>query len=306
MAVLPFARKRDEQRKARRLKLVMRIRVRNDWGRADIAQTRDVSKAGLCFLSSLRYNVDDSRVHQSIDKLVQRSPSTGRWLDAGVPAARARADRAERYVVMLPKSDIVIVTPPSASAHALSLGDQSLELPPAASGEILHVKVATPWRVFIGLPFSLPKSITLAEVTLRPTPQGGVRISLLLVDASAHQARQNAEFLAGAIRGQPIVLALRLAGGPLRVDLQAKGSEIHGDLELSPGHVAMVLDLADSFVDQLAARRAATRRRPLEDAGVAAAEADASSTTRTLPDSGAASSSMVQTRGAGVGLGVRD
>lgn len=51
--------KRDEPRKARRLKLVMRIRVRNAWGRSDIAQTRDVSKAGLCFLSALRYNVAD-------------------------------------------------------------------------------------------------------------------------------------------------------------------------------------------------------------------------------------------------------
>ncbi len=49
--------KRDQPRKARRLKLVMRIRVRNAWGRADIAQTRDVSKAGLCFLSSQRYSI---------------------------------------------------------------------------------------------------------------------------------------------------------------------------------------------------------------------------------------------------------
>ena len=40
-----------ERRKARRLKLVMRLRVRNVWGEADIAQTRDVSKAGLCFVS---------------------------------------------------------------------------------------------------------------------------------------------------------------------------------------------------------------------------------------------------------------
>jgi hypothetical protein len=51
--------KSGEQRKARRLKLVMRIRVRNAWGQADIAQTRDVSKAGLCFVSSQRYSVGD-------------------------------------------------------------------------------------------------------------------------------------------------------------------------------------------------------------------------------------------------------
>jgi len=49
----------NQVRKVRRLKLTMRIRVRNAWGQADIAQTRDVSKAGMCFVSTLRYNVAD-------------------------------------------------------------------------------------------------------------------------------------------------------------------------------------------------------------------------------------------------------
>lgn len=49
-----------EQRKVRRLKLTMRIRVRNDWGVSDIAQTRDVSKAGLCFVSTQRFQVGEN------------------------------------------------------------------------------------------------------------------------------------------------------------------------------------------------------------------------------------------------------
>jgi hypothetical protein len=49
----------QEQRKTRRIKLVMRIRVRNSWGQADIAQTRDVSKTGLCFVSNLKYGIGD-------------------------------------------------------------------------------------------------------------------------------------------------------------------------------------------------------------------------------------------------------
>lgn len=48
-----------DRRKSRRLKLVMRLRVRNSWGVTDIAQTRDVSKGGLCFLSSKIFNVAD-------------------------------------------------------------------------------------------------------------------------------------------------------------------------------------------------------------------------------------------------------
>jgi len=49
----------SERRKHRRLRLTMRLRVRNSWGVVDIAQTRDVSKAGLCFLSNQRFGVGD-------------------------------------------------------------------------------------------------------------------------------------------------------------------------------------------------------------------------------------------------------
>jgi hypothetical protein len=48
-----------EKRKTKRLKLAMRIRVRNVWGISDIAQTKDVSKTGLCFVSIQRFQVDD-------------------------------------------------------------------------------------------------------------------------------------------------------------------------------------------------------------------------------------------------------
>lgn len=48
-----------DRRKARRLKLVMRVRARNSWGVTDVAQTRDVSKAGLCFLSAKLFTVGE-------------------------------------------------------------------------------------------------------------------------------------------------------------------------------------------------------------------------------------------------------
>jgi len=48
-----------ERRSAKRISLVMRIRVRSTWGLIDIAQTRDVSKTGLCFFSGKIFNVSD-------------------------------------------------------------------------------------------------------------------------------------------------------------------------------------------------------------------------------------------------------
>ena len=48
-----------ERRKSRRLNLVMRLRVRNNWGVTDIAETRNVSKDGLCFVTTRIFNVGD-------------------------------------------------------------------------------------------------------------------------------------------------------------------------------------------------------------------------------------------------------
>lgn len=48
-----------ERRAVKRIKLVMRVRVRNPWGVTDVAQTRDVSKTGLCFLSNNVYGVGE-------------------------------------------------------------------------------------------------------------------------------------------------------------------------------------------------------------------------------------------------------
>jgi hypothetical protein len=48
-----------DRRKAKRLRLVMRVRARNAWGVIDVAQTRDVAKAGLCFLSPKVFTVGE-------------------------------------------------------------------------------------------------------------------------------------------------------------------------------------------------------------------------------------------------------
>src|SRR5574337_685203 len=59
-SVRPAKGKREgERRRTHRLKLTMQLRVRNNWGLSVIAQTRDVSKAGLCFVCSQRFQVGE-------------------------------------------------------------------------------------------------------------------------------------------------------------------------------------------------------------------------------------------------------
>jgi hypothetical protein len=48
-----------EARRSHRLRLTMQLRVRNSWGVVEIAQTRDVSKSGLCFVSTQRFSPGD-------------------------------------------------------------------------------------------------------------------------------------------------------------------------------------------------------------------------------------------------------
>ncbi len=48
-----------ERRKLRRVRLSMQLQVRNARGVTDLAQTRDVSKAGLCFVSNNRFEVGE-------------------------------------------------------------------------------------------------------------------------------------------------------------------------------------------------------------------------------------------------------
>jgi PilZ domain len=77
-----------EKRRAKRIKLMMRIRVRNAWGIVDVAQTRDVSKLGLCFLSAKLFTLGEevfvilpfsanSVPVETKGKVVWTSPTTG-------------------------------------------------------------------------------------------------------------------------------------------------------------------------------------------------------------------------------------
>jgi hypothetical protein len=50
---------KSDRRRVRRLKLTMQLRVRNALGVVDIAQTHDVCKSGLCFVSRLRFSPSD-------------------------------------------------------------------------------------------------------------------------------------------------------------------------------------------------------------------------------------------------------
>ena len=77
-------------------------------------ELRDSSKV----VAILKLNVSGPRVREAIDAIVRADTEHGEWLDAGIPAATAYADRAPRIFVM-PAPNMVVVVPPSAKDAAL-------------------------------------------------------------------------------------------------------------------------------------------------------------------------------------------
>jgi hypothetical protein len=242
-------------------------------------QLRDSSNV----VAVLRYNVSRARMHAALEALVQRDTRHGAWLDAGAPAARASADRAERVFVM-PAPHIVVVAPLSAAQSAMSLHGP-LHFPPPHGNEALVAFVRTPWRAFIGIPFNVPKSIRWVRLGIAPTPAGGAVASLVAEDASAKAARADAESLTDAINALTQVnlgfvgalFGARHISFIQPVNFQAQGNEIVGTITASEKQLTGLIEAVSAQAKAVAdadqaragarARAAASARVRARDAG---------------------------------------
>jgi len=209
----------------------------------------------------LQFNVPQERVRSAVDLLVQRDPEGG-WLDAGVPVAKAHADRGERAFVF-PSPQVLVVTPPAAQASAERL-PRKFRLPSPKGDEIALAKLATPWRAFLGLPVVIPKSIRAAELRLSPRPDGGIVIDVLAHDETEPLARSDAEALTSALAAATS-LNLGMFGAVLfgssqkkfieKGTFEADGSDIRGEIVLTRSQVETVLELASGFLGSRSAPR---------------------------------------------------
>lgn len=202
----------------------------------------------------LQFNVPQERVRAAVDVLVARDPE-GSWLDAGVPVAKAHADRGERAFVF-PSPQVLVVTPPSAQASAQRLS-KKFRLPAPKGDEIALAKLATPWRAFLGLPVAIPKTIRSAELRLSPMPDGGVTIDILAHDETEALAVADARALTRALQ-LATSLDLGLFGAVLfgtsqkkfiqKGSFEADGADIRGEIVLTRAQVETLLELAGGFL----------------------------------------------------------
>lgn len=210
-------------------------------------------------MALLAYNVPQTQMRDAIDQVVKRD-ATGRWIEAKFPAAIATADRAERLFA-LPKKQLVIVSPLSAQQSVLTQGPKVSFPKPRGTAAVVAV-IKTPWRVFLGTQFSLPKSIKSMKLQVTPLGAGDASLEVLAEDASEDEARENARAISKMINeaAQLGGLGSLLSGfgfSPLidRVELQAQGKQIHGSLHVTAAQLKRILGFVESWAEAMSGQR---------------------------------------------------
>jgi hypothetical protein len=208
-------------------------------------ELRDSSKV----VAILKLNVSGARVHEAIDAIVQADPDHGAWLDAGIPAATAYADRAPR-VFALPSPNTVVVVPPSAQDAALKL-PKDVGIRKATGPEVVWAYAVTPWRPARLLRIDLPKTLKWAKVWVTPNAGGGATVEAEAEDESPELAEKDAGQIMAVIN-QNLALADTIGsilGGVLgvqapklveKIELHAEGATIRGTAVLTESQIELV------------------------------------------------------------------
>jgi hypothetical protein len=213
----------------------------------------------------LKLNVPAPRIHEAIDAIVRTDTEHGEWLDAGLPAATAYADRAPR-VFVIGTGGIVIVTPPSALENVLANG-KKLGLKPSSGPEVVTAYAVTPHRIR-GLPVRIPESVRYVRLWVTPAANGGAAIEAVAEDETPELASEHAEELQRGLSAAA-TLDLGIVGDFLgmgkkrlieKLEVTAEGNKIRGSAFVTAAQLDQILGFAEAFLVE--------RRRPkATDAG---------------------------------------
>lgn len=207
-------------------------------------------------IAVIQHRLGGERMRSALGRLVEHDTEQGQWLDAGVPIARATADRAARYFVVLsPK--VVVVTPESGlkSAEKLAEGQQKkgrrapFSIPALPGAVIATASVATPWRAFKPFRVRIPETIRHVRASVEPRADGGAILRIDADDESPEAAVRDAEEIqrlaSSATRVDLGFFGRALGVGKIEfvesVSFRANGSSIIGEVTLSASQVVDVM-----------------------------------------------------------------
>jgi hypothetical protein len=214
----------------------------------------------------LEHDLPAPVLRAAVDRLVQRPPK-GRWLRSKIPAARARADRAERLFA-LTSPHVLVVAPLQLEEQVLATPPTAFPRPAGDAAVVLHVK--TPWRALIGLPFRLPESLAWLRLEVEPLSDGGARVLIEAEDADARQASDHAASLSLAVNALTnpdlgalgALVGLRSIAFIDKIQFQARDKLIRGQVRVTPRQLERLMMYAEELTQSWTGRGIEQPRAP--------------------------------------------
>ena len=213
--------------------------------------------------AAVRHNLPSERVHDVMDKLVQKSGKNGHWLQPDV--ATARLGRVQR--VLIPKQGGLFFVAPSKGWQALSNVKEPLQVP-AAEGRALSLVVVQPNRLFERVGLTLPRRLHELRLEIFANADKSIDIKVELEDSSATAAKQDARSVSRQLHDffadiWVTTAALRAITGSNskaspeespsletapRLDLSPDDKTLEGMVHLSPEQARTTLELISSVI----------------------------------------------------------
>jgi hypothetical protein len=204
------------------------------------------------------YRVPEPAMRGALDVLVDRTK--GEWLkDSPVPAARAKADRADRIFALVPQKRLLVVLPLDQRDSLEKL--KSIKPFNRSSQAGIVISMLTPANAFKNI-YKLPQTLKWMRLTVTPTKDGGADLALTVGDSSAEDAAKHAEELSRALNA-----VRRLDLGIAKVDvLDEVKFTTESDVIWTRLHVQnKQLKLIMGFVEQALKDQAEARKKKAKD-----------------------------------------
>lgn len=209
------------------------------------------------------YNRSDKDIRAAVDGIVTRAG--GAWIkDAPVPAAKAKADRAERIFALVPEKNLLVILPAKEEAQLKKL--KSLKPFSKSSPVAIVISMVTPARPFKGI-LNVPESFKWLRIGVTPTAEGAT-VSIEAADGSPEQAAEHAAELTKAIELFRATYQVEnpLPFGPKKIEVLgetrfvADGSLVRAETKLTMQQLKLIMKFVEQTFQERAQKQAAPKK----------------------------------------------
>lgn len=190
-------------------------------------------------------SVPADKIRSAVDVVVKRDKN-GKWLEGTpFPAAKAKADGAERLFVVLPTRQILTVLPGDEEKNIAGL-DKRLPTYPKDLPFAIQLSMVTPHRAFRGIDvITIPETIGKMRLRVVTDAQGGARLDLEFVETDASKAKDDELVLEDQWKKVQTAALLGLLFLD-DLDFKTEGDRISGSTHFTKEQLAKIMGLARS------------------------------------------------------------